>query len=219
MPFSLKQFQRDHDTERLPVKIGQMELRFFKPRSIDQYIDAKDVMQGFPMWSKLWDAAVVLMQHLVDLPVDRKRSILELGSGLGVAGITAAAAGHNVTLTENDPNALMFLQANVAQNRCDRAKVCRLDWYQPDLEGKFDLIVGSDLVYQASAVDALGAIFERYLTPRGRVMLAESVRATGALFFERMATRFDIQTHKHSLRSNGESQTVVLFEMTPTKSK
>lgn len=219
MPFSLEQFRRDHDTVCLPVKIGPVALRFHKPKSIDQYIDNSDIMHGFPMWSRLWEACIVLMQHLVDLPVDSERSILELGSGLGVAGITAAAMGHDVTLTENDPNALAFIKANIAENRCDHAKVRRLDWYQPDLEGRFDLIIGSDLVYREAAVDALGALFDRYLRPQGRVLLAESVRATGAVFFDRMARRFDIQTHKHTLRSSGASQTVVVFEMTASDGK
>jgi predicted nicotinamide N-methyase len=215
MPFSLAQFQKDHDTEIFPVKIGQTELHFHKPRSIDRYLDPDDVMRGFPMWSKLWEASAVLVQYMADLPVDQERSILELGAGLGVAGITAAALGHTVTLTEYDPNALLFLQANAAQNNCDRAKVRRLDWFKPDLEGRFDLIIGSELVYQDEAVDALGALFNRYLNPQGRVVLVERVRTTGTLFFERMAQQYDIRTRKHTLRSKGKSETVVLFELTP----
>ncbi len=215
MPFSLEQFRKDHDTEIFPVKIGQVELRFFKPKSIDPYMNPNDVMQGFPMWAKLWEASAVLVQHMADLPVDHKRSILELGSGLGVAGITAAALGHEVTLTEYDPNAMAFLEANAALNTCDRAAVRRLDWFQPDLEGTFDLIIGSELVYQEEAVDALGAIFDQYLCPRGKVILAERVRSTGAIFFDRMEKRFDIRTRKHTLQSKSNSETVVLFEMTP----
>lgn len=215
MSFSLAQFQKEHDTEIFPVKIGQIELQFHKPRSIDRYLDPKDVMRGFPMWSKLWEASAVLVQHMADLPVDHERSILELGAGLGVAGITAAAMGHDVTLTEYDPNALLFLQANVAQNNCDRAKVRRLDWFQPDLDGKFDLIIGSELVYQDKAVDALGALFNRYLHPQGKIVLVERVRSTGVIFFDRMAQQFDINTRKHTLRSKGNKETVVVFELTP----
>lgn len=215
MPFSLEQFHEDHETEIFPVKIGQMELRFLKPKSIDPYIDPDDVMQGFPMWAKLWEASAVLVQQMADLPVDQKRSILELGSGLGVAGITAAAMGHDVTLTEYDSNAVDYLQANAAMNNCDRAVVRRLDWFQPDLEGNFDLIIGSELVYQEEAVDTLGHIFERYLKPDGKIILAEKVRPTGAVFFDRMQKRFDIRTRKHTMRSKGKTETVVLFEMTP----
>ncbi len=218
MSFSLEQFQKDHATEIFPVKIGRTALRFHKPKSIDPYIDPDDVMQGFPMWAKLWEASAVLVQHMADLPVDQKRSILELGSGLGVAGITAAAMGHEVTLTEYDENALAYLRANLALNDCDTAAVRRLDWFQPDLEGTFDLIIGSELVYREEAVDALGAIFDRYLNPHGKVILAERVRATNALFFDRMEKRYDIRTRKHTLRSRERSETVVLFVMTPKAS-
>ena len=213
MPFSLDQFKKDHDTEIFPVKIGQIALRFHKPKRIDPYIDQDDMMQGFPMWAKLWEASAVLVQRMADLPVDHKRSILELGSGLGVAGIAAAAMGHNVTLTEYDDNALAYLQANAVLNNCDTAVIRRLDWFQPDLDGTFDLIIGSELVYKEEAVDALGAIFDKCLHPQGKVILAERVRSTGAVFFERMAQRFDIRTRKKILRSKKNTETVVLFEL------
>jgi predicted nicotinamide N-methyase len=214
MPFSLEQFQKDYDTEIFPIKIGPKELRFHKPKSIDRFIDPDDLMRDFPLWAKIWEASAILAQYLADLPLVAKRRILELGSGLGVSGITAAAQGHDITLTEYDPDALNFLRANVEVNQCARAAVRRLDWFNPDIEGRFDLIIGSEIVYQHNAVDALGKLFHKYLRPRGKVLITERVRATGAVFFEKMASRFDIRAQKHTLRSNDKLETVVLFELT-----
>ncbi len=215
MPFSLQQFQKNYDTEIFPVKVGNCKLRFYKPKSIDGFINPDDPMDGFPLWAKIWEASAILVQHMADLAVAPKRRILELGSGIGVAGIAAARMGHAITLTEYDSDALNFLRANIRINNCKHVPVLHLDWFKPELEGCFDLIIGSEVVYQERAVNALGDIFQKFLSPQGKVVLAERVRSTGAVFFEKMATRFDIRAQKRTLRSRDKSETVILFELNP----
>ncbi len=213
MPFSLEQFLRDYDTETFPVKIGDRELQFLKPRTIDRFIDPVDPMAGFPLWAKLWEASVVLTNYMAGIPVEAHRRILELGSGLGVAGIAAAVMGHTITLTEHNPDALNFLQANACLNRCNRITIRHLDWLHPELAGLFDLIIGSDIIYQESVIGPLEALFRKHLAPGGRVVLTGKVRRTGTLFFERLSSRFNIRASKHTLRSETKTATVVLFEL------
>jgi predicted nicotinamide N-methyase len=215
MPFSLQQFQKNYDTEFFPVNVGNRKLRFYKPKSIDRFINPDDPMDGFPLWAKIWEASAILIQHMADLTVAPKRRILELGSGIGVAGVAAASMGHDITLTEYDSDALNFLRANIQINNCKHVPVLHLDWFKPELEGCFDLIIGSEVVYQERAVNALGDIFQRFLSPQGKVVLAERVRSTGAVFFEKMAARFDIRAQKRTLRSQEKSETVILFELNP----
>jgi len=217
MPFSLEQFFRDYDTESFPVRIGDRELHFLKPRTIDRFINPDDPMTGFPIWAKFWEASVVLTRYMADLPVDAQRRILELGSGLGVAGIVAAAMGHTITLTERNPDALNFLQANAKLNGCDQIAIRHLDWLRPELNGRFDLIIGSDIVYQESVIGALEALFRKHLEPGGRVVLTGQVRTTETLFFERLSSSFNIRASKHTLRSEEKTATVVLFELSGEK--
>jgi predicted nicotinamide N-methyase len=214
MPDCLDQFRRRYDTETFPVRIGELRLQFLKPRTIDRFVNADDPMVEFPLWAKFWEASAVLTHYMAALPVDAHRRILELGSGLGVAGIAAAALGHAVTLTEYNADALNFLAANARLNGCGHVAIRYLDWFKPDLEGRFDMIIGSEIIYQDKAVEALGALFQKYLAPGGRVVLAERVRSTGTLFFESMSALFEIRVRKHTLRSEDRTETVVLFEMT-----
>lgn len=213
MPFSMEQFERTYDTEIFPVQIGKLPLRFHKPQSIDRFINPDDLMKGFPLWAKIWDASAVLTQYMAELEVDATRWILELGSGLGVAGITAACLGHQITLTEHNADALEFLKANAELNQCRHVPIHHLDWFKPRLEGSFELIVGSEIVYQKEAVAVLGDLFRKYLAPNGQVVLVERVRSTGAVFFEKMADKFHIRAQKRTLRSKNKSETVVLFDM------
>lgn len=213
MPSHLKHLLNDYETDIFPVKIGERKLQFHKPSNIDRFINPDDVMADFPLWAKIWEASIVLMQHMADLPIVPNRRILELGSGLGVAGITAAALGHNVTLTEYNEDALNFLRANAEANNCAHLSIHHLDWFRPEIEETFDLIIGSEIVYQESAVEALGEIFSKLLAPGGKVILTERVRSTGAVFFEKMTPYFDIRIQQRTLRSKEKSETVIIFEL------
>lgn len=202
-------------TETIPVTIHGRRLQFIKPKEIDSFIDPDDPLKAFPLWAKIWEASAVLAEYMAQLPTEPPLQILELGAGLGVAGITAAAFGHRVTITEHDPHALEFIKANASFNHCPGAMICPLDWARRELEGQFDLIIGSEIVYSDQIIDLLGAVFQKYLRPQGRIVLAEGVRATGVRFWERMAPRFDIRVRKTILRSEEETRTILLFEMRP----
>ena len=82
------------------------------------------------------------------------KSILELGSGTGLAGIAAAAAFQNarVVLTDLDI-ALPALRHNVSLNGktiTDRVSVKECDWENPSedvLKGPYDCIIAADCVW------------------------------------------------------------------------
>lgn len=213
MTMSLSRFQSQYDTVTFPVRIVEHVLQFLQPASIDQFIDTDDPMADFPLWAKFWEASIVLTQYMTALPVQADRRILELGSGLGLVGIAATILGHNVTLTERNQHALNFIQANADLNGCRGVPIRRLDWFDPTLEGRFDLIIGSEIVYQECVIDPLLMLFDKHLAPGGRVVLAECVRTPKTQFFERASSAFQIRTKKHTLHSKEKSETVVLFEL------
>lgn len=50
-------------------------------------------------------------------------SLLELGSGIGLFGLTAAKLGHSVTFTDSHPMVLDFIKANIRIN-LDAVRCC-----------------------------------------------------------------------------------------------
>jgi predicted nicotinamide N-methyase len=205
----------EYATETIPVTIHGRRLQFIKPKAIDRFIDPDDPLKDFPLWAKIWEASAVLAEYMAQYPTEPPLQILELGAGLGIAGITAAAFGHHVTITEHDPHALAFLRANALFNNCPDAMIRPLDWDRRELEGQFDLIIGSEIVYSDQIIDMLAAVFHKYLHPQGKIVLAEGVRATGVRFWERMAAGYSIRVRKTNLRSENETRTILLFEMAP----
>lgn len=213
--FSLDDFHRTYDTIVTPVNLDGLTLKLFTPASIDRFIDPQDALRGFPLWAKIWEASGLLATHLLNLPPDPGQTMLEIGCGLGLAGIAAAKTGHRITLTEINPDALNFARANALANGCPEIAIQKLDWNAPTLEGRFDTIVGSETVYRNEDIDGLAALFDRYLKPGGTILLAEGVRRTGVDFWDRMRHRYAIQAQRHTFRSASGTQHIVLFRLRP----
>lgn len=211
--FSINAFHRTYDTITTPVKINGNPLTLYRPASIDRFINPDDVMQNFPLWAKIWEASGVLASYLAGLPPDPLKSILEIGCGLGMVGISAAKAGHRVTMTERNPDALNFARANALANDCPQIVIERLDWNAPGLESRFDMIVGSETVYKTEDINGLESLFDRYLNPGGTILLAEGVRRTGVEFWEHMRHHYDVQARRQTLRSDQGKQHVILFRL------
>jgi hypothetical protein len=96
---------------------------------------------------------------------------------------------------------------------CPEMAIERLDWHAPQLENRFDYIVGSEIVYQTEAIDCLDALFDRCLNPEGTIILAEGVRRTGVDFWQRMRHRYDVKARRQTLRSDQKTHHMVLFQL------
>ena len=143
---------------------------------------------------KIWDAGRVLSTLVSDPDAVSGKTVLELGSGTGVGGLSAAAAGAaSVLLTDGADATLELLERNAVANGHCRADVdvARLRWGdESDLEsaakrGPFDLIMGSDLLYAPEAFPELLESLAALCTPDvTEVLLTYPVRFTESIFLE-----------------------------------
>ncbi|XP_034828438.1 protein N-lysine methyltransferase METTL21D-like [Maniola hyperantus] len=116
----------------------------------------------------VWDASLVLAKYLETMCQSKPDflsgiRVLELGSGLGVVGLTAATLGAQVTLTDL-PEALPLLRLNIAENK---SKIVSMGGYaiaeslvwgdkNSDIhKQEFDMIVLADCVYYEDAINPL----------------------------------------------------------------
>ena len=118
---------------------------------------------------------------------------VELGCGLAVPSLVAAARGAEVTAVDWAADAIDLLAENAARNGVAVTGV-HADWREFD--GDFDLVLAADVLYEARNVGPLAALVPR-LAPRGLVALAG--RPYEAAFldlvrFERLAERVVVVT-------------------------
>jgi predicted nicotinamide N-methyase len=97
---------------------------------------------------------------------------LELGCGLGLAGIVALSAGLRVTFSDFDPPALLFAAHNALLNGFRAFETAHLDWHNPPEDLQVQVLLGSDLVYEMEQVEPLVHCITKLLAPGGLCLLA-----------------------------------------------
>ncbi len=211
--FSLESFLLEYTTDISNLMIKNREFSFYTPKTLDLFIDTEDVFNNFPLWAKIWEASIVLSEHLAGIAPDPEKHFLEIGSGMGIAGIVASSFGHRVTLTEYNTDAINFARANAEKNlpaTDSELEIMTLDWNEPQLEGSFDVIFGSEIIYNDRDYQPILNLFKTFLKPGGEIILAERVRKTSIEFFRQMSDIFDIKAQKKILRSK-EGEIMVML--------
>ena len=212
-----------YNLEWAPIQVRQIKLEILQIRDLEDYLVSNIEAQGlslenFPYWAMVWDAALVLADFLVKQEPAAERRILEIGAGLGFAGLCAAARGHQVTLTDNTPDALAFARLSVFRNNLTNAHVEYLDWSAPTLDGNFDWIVGSDILYEIKNFSPVMQVFGKYLKPGGKIILTQGIRGTGPkAFFDLIKPGYTVRYQEKKLHSGGEGKKILFFEIKPKK--
>jgi predicted nicotinamide N-methyase len=137
-------------SERLVV--AGVELDLLRPASPEALIDEEAFADDefLPYWAELWPAATALAEALPDVSGLR---IVELGCGLGVTSLVAAAKGAHVTATDWAPDAIELLRVNAERNGLELGAAVR-DWREPWSE-RFDLALAADVLYERRNVEPL----------------------------------------------------------------
>jgi len=212
--FSMESFYKAYETDTTDLVINGRKFQILLPQDIAGFIDSQDVFHEFPLWAKIWQASWVLAGYLAEMPVQADKNILEIGSGVGLVSIAAAAFGHNITMTESNPDALRFARANAFINGCPQLPILELDWNRPHLPYLFDYIVASEVTYKKEDLQPLVRLFKSCLKPDGEVILAGEMRRVSKDFYQQLETEFNIRVLKKILRSATEQIAVFLFRMT-----
>jgi predicted nicotinamide N-methyase len=188
-------------TEQIPV--GPLSLEFTRiadpNRVLDDACAEEDLREQqtgvrlenpphLPYWAELWESSRALATALTRFDFASKSrdarpwqplNVLDLGCGMGLAGVTTAALGHRVTLADLEPPALLFAQLNSLPYH---AATRRLNWQIDRLDQKFDLILGADILYERAQWPFLNEFWLAHLAQAGSILLTEPHRPSGDLF-------------------------------------
>ena len=132
---------------------------------------------------QVWQAATDLLCEWLETRLQfvlRQGPCLELGAGLGVAGMVLARMGARVTLTDYHPIVLSRLRANVSLNGLEAAtSVERLDWgtSRPGADrSRFRLLIGADLAFAERSAALLARTVREHMRDVGVFVYAHQER-------------------------------------------
>lgn len=133
----------------------------------------------------LWPAAIALAHEVASRSMAGLR-VLELGAGTGLPGIIAASLGARVVQTDRQSVALHVCKLNAERNGVASIEHRDADWTAWEDTGRYDLILGSDILYAEALHPHLRRIFDANLAPGGRLLIGDPFRRTGLALLEKM---------------------------------
>ncbi len=136
-----------------PLRIDDVHLEVLQISDMEAHIEHLAAAAGgqgieLPLWSRVWPASLLTSHFLRRLPPLPGRPLLEIGAGVGVCGLFAAAFGHEALITDVNLDALRFARINILHNGLgDRATVARANFAGDLLPRRFTRILGSEVLY------------------------------------------------------------------------
>jgi predicted nicotinamide N-methyase len=157
---------------------------------------------AWPLFGVLWPSAAQLAARLGARPVSAGERILEIGCGLGLASLVSHRRGANVTASDGHPLAGKFVVENLRLNALGPMKYRHGQWNASlpqqqralddglrALRGRFDLIVGSDLLYDRDENGTLARFIGRHAAPGAQVWIVDPDRGNRPAFNRNMVAQ------------------------------
>jgi len=164
------------------VKVGSLELKLCMISDLDEALDhyvkvSPSDTDKIPYFTRLWESARVLAEFLVANPeIFHGKRALEVGCGLGLPSLCAAKLGAQMTASDFHPDNRAFFLKNASMNGLDQIEYHQMDWRNPDLPKHFELIFGSDLIYEKEMVEPLVSCVDKLLDDKGTFILVDPGR-------------------------------------------
>jgi predicted nicotinamide N-methyase len=166
----------------ITMRIGDHDISLEVPE------DQREPHDRISCWWGVTTSAIALSRFILENHKCEGLDVLELGSGIGLAGVAACLAGANVAFSDNVPLALEFCRRNCILNGIDpyRARFLDLDWENPDDLQKYDIIMGAEILYDYYMHKPLLSLIDKLTAANGAVLLADRPRLVVSRFIGEM---------------------------------
>lgn len=131
---------------------------------------------SWPLFGEIWPAALVLTEYLMTKG-EIKGQILEVGCGLAIPSIYLASKGLDITASDGNRYSEYFLEKNSLKNNILKPKFLALDWRNDRPRAKYDLIIGSDVIYDRNHPEELAGFLAESLADEGQIIVCDPNRS------------------------------------------
>jgi predicted nicotinamide N-methyase len=168
------------------VSLGGRDLRIRALSDATQFADVQGHADragiSSAQWGhfgQIWPSGVVLAEAMCGFAIGGKR-VLEIGCGLGLASLVLARRDADITASDHHPLAEQFLAYNAGLNGLTMPVYRDLPWAASAGElGSFDLIIGSDILYERGHSAALAGLLERLAKASAEIVISDPGRGNG----------------------------------------
>ena len=175
------------------IEFDNVDIHVRTLRDNQQYSDDNGVAEKlgissatWPLFGIIWDSSLVLAHFLFDFDIIGKR-ILEIGCGIGLSSLLLNNRLADITATDYHPEVEKFLMENIKLNQGKQIPFIRTAWEDKNSGlGKFDLIIGSDLLYERNHAELLSCFINQHAKTACEVIVVDPGRGNHAQFSKKM---------------------------------
>ena len=165
------------------VELGDIDIHLCTLRDRQQFHDPEDIAKNlgissatWPLFGVVWPSSLVLAHFIAEYQTESRR-ILEIGCGMALTSLFLNKQHADITATDYHPEVGKFLIRNTLLNEGRPIAYEQTDWAaRQDNLGLFDLIIGSDLLYEEQHVELLANFLEDHAKPTCEIILVDPGR-------------------------------------------
>ena len=165
------------------IEFGDIDIHLCTLRGIQEFYDPDGVAEelgicsaAWPIFGIIWPSSLVLAHHMKSYDIGSKK-VLEIGCGIALSSLLLNKLDADITATDYHPEAETFLNRNTTLNNDSVIPFQRIDWSDNNNNlGRFDLIIGSDILYLDEHVELLADFIGEYSNPMCEVIIVDPGR-------------------------------------------
>jgi predicted nicotinamide N-methyase len=165
------------------VEFGKIDIHLCTLRNRQEFHDPLGVAESlgissaqWPIFGVVWPSSKVLAHYISDYDTGSKR-ILEIGCGMALASLLLNKQHADITATDYHPESGIFLARNALLNEDEPISYKQVDWADTEDDlGLFDLIIGSDLLYEEQHIALLANFIEDHSNQTCEVVIVDPGR-------------------------------------------
>lgn len=175
------------------VEFGDIDIHVRTLRDDCEFLDDEGLAEDLGISSATWPIFGILrtsggvLAHVMAIHDIEGKRILEIGCGIGLSSLVLNHRKADITATDYHPEAGSFLSQNVALNGGSEIPFVRTGWDDAVSSlGLFDLIIGSDILYECEHAASLSSFIDQHAQPACEVIIVDPGRGESARFSKKM---------------------------------
>lgn len=184
----------DYQVKYETVTVGGTDYQIRSLLDLQQYSDPRGEAElagispaSWSLFGHIWPSARILAKAMHSFDLAGKR-ILEIGAGLALASLVIHRRAGDMTVSDWHPLSQSFLKENLLLNKLGPLKYRTGNWEvnNPEL-GLFDLIIGSDILYERQQPGQLAGFIDRHAARSAQIIIVDPDRGNRVGFCREMA--------------------------------
>lgn len=175
------------------IEFGKTDIHLCTLRDRQEYDDPEGLAEKLGISSAFWSLFGVIwpssqvLAHFINTHQTQSLRILEIGCGIGLSSLLLNKQNADITATDYHPETEKFLKRNTLLNQDKDIPFERTDWADKnDKLGLFDLIIGSDLLYEDQQIKLLADFIQAHARKKCEVIIVDPGRGRKNKFRTRM---------------------------------